>query len=88
MDKDVDSRDTGPDVDAVFLYVPLHTPGAATATPPTATIYTVVAGDNLSKISQAFYGSPNQWNKIYLANKKVIGGNPNKISVGQRLTIP
>jgi LysM repeat protein len=84
----VASRDTGSDVDAVFLYVPLHTFTAASAPPSTATIYTVAAGDNLSKISQSVYGTPNQWNKIYLANKKVIGPNPNKLFVGQRLTIP
>lgn len=84
----VDSRDTDSDVDAVFLYVPLHTRGGSFATPPTGKIYTVVAGDNLSKISQLFYATPNQWNKIYQANKKVIGGNPNKLFVGQRLTIP
>jgi len=89
MGSEPDSRDTSPEVDAVFLYVPLHIAAKKiTATPDMGTIYTVVAGDNLSKISMSFYKDPNQWNKIYLANKKVIGPNPNRILVGQRLVIP
>lgn len=48
----------------------------------------VVAGDNLSMISQKYYGSQVHWGKIYEANKEVIGENPSLIRPGQRLRIP
>lgn len=51
-------------------------------------IYTVQAGDYLSKISRKFYGNANKWTTIYNANKKVIGKNPNLIYPGQKLIIP
>lgn len=55
--------------------------------PVAATRYTVKAGDNLSTIAQRFYGVQN-WQKIYNANKGVIGSNPNIIRAGEVLTIP
>ena len=33
------------------------------------TIYTVVAGDNLSKIAKHFYGNANAWKQIFDANR-------------------
>lgn len=50
--------------------------------------YTVKSGDSLWAIASHFYGNGNQWQKIYGANKGVIGGNPDLIHPGQRLTIP
>jgi hypothetical protein len=50
--------------------------------------YTVQAGDTLSSIAQQAYGDANQWQKIYDANKQVIGGDPNLIRPGQVLFIP
>ena len=50
--------------------------------------YTVVRGDNLWNISKKYYGNGNQWRKIYNANKKVIGSNPDLIFPGQKLKIP
>lgn len=50
--------------------------------------YTVVAGDNLSKISRKMYGDASKWKKIYDANKAVIGKNPNIIFPGQIYSIP
>lgn len=47
--------------------------------------YTVVRGDNLTKIARK-YGTT--WQKIYEANKSLIGKNPNLIYPGQVLTIP
>ena len=47
--------------------------------------YTVKSGDNLSKISQRFYGSPNHYAKIAEASKIA---DPNKIQVGEQITIP
>jgi nucleoid-associated protein YgaU len=45
----------------------------------------VKSGDNLSNISKAFYGNPNQYPKIAQANNIA---NPDKIQVGQQLKIP
>jgi nucleoid-associated protein YgaU len=50
--------------------------------------YTVLPGDTLSKIAQKSYGNASLWQKIYQANKVVIGPNPNMIKPGQKLTIP
>ena len=54
---------------------------------PEATYYTVVAGDNLSKISKAQYGDPNKYMKIFDANKPMLK-DPDKIYPGQVLRIP
>ena len=54
---------------------------------PEATYYTVVAGDNLSKISKAHYGDPNKYMKIYEANTPMLK-HPDKIYPGQVLRIP
>jgi len=53
-----------------------------------AQTYKVKSGDCLWKIAQRVYGSGSQYTKIYNANKKTIGSNPNKIYPGQVLTIP
>lgn len=50
--------------------------------------YTVQPHDTLWGIATKFYGNGNQYTKIYNANKGVIGGNPDLIHPGQRLTIP
>ena len=49
--------------------------------------YTVKSGDSLSKISQQFYGSANQYMKIFEANRDQLS-DPNKIQAGQVLKIP
>jgi nucleoid-associated protein YgaU len=49
------------------------------------TTYEVKSGDNLSKISKEFYGTPNDYSKIADANSI---SDPNLIKVGQQLTIP
>lgn len=48
-------------------------------------MYIVKSGDNLSKISKAFYGNANEYPKIVNANNLA---DPDKIQVGQKLTIP
>ncbi|RZL13777.1 MAG: LysM peptidoglycan-binding domain-containing protein [Hymenobacter sp.] len=50
--------------------------------------YTVVSGDSLSKIATHHYGDAAKWHQIYEANKGIIGSNPDKIEVGQVLTLP
>jgi nucleoid-associated protein YgaU len=49
--------------------------------------YTVRPGDNLSKISSQFYGDPNEYMRIFYANRDKLK-DPDKIQVGQQLTIP
>ena len=49
--------------------------------------YTVKSGDNLSKISKQFYGDPNEYMRIFYANRDQLN-DPDKIQVGQQLTIP
>lgn len=68
--------------------------GASSTAPPPATAkaaaprtYTVLAGDNLSKIAKKFYGDANKWKKIFEANKDTIK-NPDLIKVGQVLRVP
>src|SRR5271157_180737 len=52
---------------------------------PGQQVYTVVAGDNLSKISKYFYGDANKYMAIAKANNLA---DPDKIQVGQKLVIP
>jgi hypothetical protein len=53
-----------------------------------ARMYVVQPGDTLGGIAQQFYGSPENWRAIYLANRSAIGADPNLIFDGQRLLIP
>lgn len=55
---------------------------------PSGGSYVVKKGDCLWKIAKQFYGNGSQWQKIYNANKAVIGGNPNLIYPGQQFVIP
>ncbi|MEM7024686.1 MAG: transporter substrate-binding domain-containing protein [Pseudomonadota bacterium] len=61
-----------------------------TDTDELGTAYVVKPGDTLSKIAGRLWGdvSPSSWQKIYEANKAVIGDNPSLIEVGMSLTIP
>jgi nucleoid-associated protein YgaU len=54
---------------------------------PAEQIYTVAAGDSLSKISKKLYGDANQWKRIFEANRDQIK-NPDVIHPGQKLKIP
>ncbi|HUS06587.1 MAG TPA: LysM peptidoglycan-binding domain-containing protein [Bryobacteraceae bacterium] len=49
--------------------------------------YTVQAGDTLSKISKQFYGDANKYMDIFNANRDKLQ-DPDKIQVGQVLTVP
>ena len=50
-------------------------------------MYVVKSGDNLSKISKEFYGTPNKYPQIFEANKPMLT-SPDKIYPGQVLRIP
>lgn len=54
---------------------------------PEAQYYTVVKGDNLSKISKQYYGDLNKYAKIFEANKPMLK-SPDLIYPGQVLRIP
>lgn len=50
--------------------------------------YKVKKGDTLWAIAKKYYGSGSKYTKIYKANKKKIGGNPNNLKIGTVLSIP
>ncbi|WP_410015384.1 peptidoglycan-binding protein LysM [Sodalis sp. C49] len=54
---------------------------------PQSELYTVKKGDTLSAISKQVYGTPNEYNKIFAANKPMLS-HPDKIYPGQVLRIP
>ena len=66
---------------AVSEAVPKSTTGQSTHQ-----IYTVVAGDNLTKIAKKFYGT-DDYEPIYEANKDRMK-SPGDLRVGQTLLIP
>lgn len=49
--------------------------------------YEIQKGDNLSKVSKQFYGTPNKYIQIFEANKEVIK-DMDKIYPGQKIRIP
>ena len=61
--------------------------GAAAGGGSSARSYTVKSGDTLSKIAKDFYGNANDYNRIFEANQDKLQ-SPDKIQVGQELTIP
>ena len=49
--------------------------------------YTVKAGDTLAKIAKEIYGDPNEYQKIFDANRDQLR-DPNQIRPGQQLKMP
>lgn len=49
--------------------------------------HTVAADETLSSISEKYYGSPNEWQRIYQANRSILS-NPNRLQRGMVLVIP
>jgi LysM repeat protein len=49
--------------------------------------YEVKSGDNLSKISKQIYGDPNEYMRIFYANRDKLR-DPDQIQIGQKLIIP
>ena len=51
--------------------------------------YTIVKGDNLSKIARIAYGQASKWRDIWAANESVLrSGDPNLIYPGEVINIP
>jgi nucleoid-associated protein YgaU len=55
--------------------------------PASERTYTVQKGDSLSKIAKREYGDPQEWRRIYNANRDMIE-NPDLIYPGQVIRIP
>jgi LysM domain-containing protein len=53
----------------------------------TPATYTVARGDTLSGIAARFCGTASAWPRLYGANVKVIGANPNAITAGEKLAL-
>ena len=62
-------------------------PAAAAPAQAATRYYTIKSGDSLSKIAEAMYGDSGQHDKIFEANREVIG-DPDKIYPGQQIRIP
>jgi LysM repeat protein len=50
-------------------------------------MHIVKQGESLSTISSKYYGTPNQWPRVFEANR-ITMGSPENLKVGQRLLIP
>ncbi|MFC1738624.1 LysM peptidoglycan-binding domain-containing protein [Planctomycetota bacterium] len=53
----------------------------------TSGIHIVSEGENLSSIAERYYGSSNEWSRIFEANRSRLK-NPNQLRAGMRLIIP
>ena len=85
--EDKDKKSDKPHVD----FSNVQSGGSSTAPKPASasvpTTYTVVKGDNLSKIAKRELGDANKWRAIFEANKDLIK-DPDLIYPGQVLKIP
>ena len=50
--------------------------------------HTVETGDSLSSISLRYYGKEYKWDRIFNANSKQLGGNPDRLKIGMVLVVP
>lgn len=50
--------------------------------------YVVQPGDTLRAIAQSTYGDADLWQRIYDANRDLIGSDPDALQAGMRLQIP
>lgn len=82
-------KTSGPDFSGIRTGSSSTAPTAgAGATPQTGTrTHVVVKGDSLSKIAQREYGDPQQWRRIYEANRDIVK-DPDLIYPGQTLRLP
>jgi len=62
-------------------------PGATADLDPSKS-YRVQPSDTLMGIARKLYGDGQEWQKIYDANKDVIGGNPARLKVNMVLRLP
>jgi nucleoid-associated protein YgaU len=62
--------------------------GGAPATVDTSKSYRVRSSDTLMGIARRLYGNGQMWQKIYNANRDMIGPNPARLTVGMVLRLP
>jgi LysM repeat protein len=62
-------------------------PASERAAPTPRNVYTVVEGDNLSKIAKRLLGSSDRWTAIYEVNRDLLE-SPDDLRPGMTLTIP
>lgn len=55
---------------------------------PAGEIYVVQPGDTLAEIAHRMYGEYGQWERIYEANREVVGDDPDALQVDMELRIP
>jgi nucleoid-associated protein YgaU len=53
-----------------------------------ATEYVVKPGDTLQSIAEEQYGDAGEWQRIYQANRAVIGSDPDDLEAGTTLQLP
>lgn len=70
-----------------FSNVQSGTSSTAPSTSAPTRTHVVAKGDSLSKIAQHFYGDPQEWRRIFEANREHIK-DPDLIHPGQILRIP
>ncbi len=82
-------RSTAADAPAKADFSDVQSRVSSTADEPIdeTTIYTVAAGDSLSRIARHFYGDGNAWKQIFDANRDQLT-DPDRIKPGQMLKIP
>ena len=78
---------SGDDVTAEINVEQSHVQAAASGGSSAPVTYSVKSGDTLSKISKEYYGSPNEYMRIFYANRDKLR-DPDHIQVGQELIIP
>ncbi|WP_426701248.1 LysM peptidoglycan-binding domain-containing protein [Rhodanobacter sp. Col0626] len=79
------AKSTAPDAPAKADFSDVQS--KVSSTTDETTLYTVVAGDNLSTIAKHFYGNGNAWKQIFDANRDQLT-DPDHIKAGQMLKIP
>ncbi len=77
------AADMPPAAKADFSDVQSH----VSSTADEASIYSVAAGDNLSRIAKHFYDNANAWKVIFDANRDQLT-DPDRLQPGQMLKIP
>jgi nucleoid-associated protein YgaU len=63
-------------------------PVASAVSGTNAKTYKVQSGDSLRKIATKVYGDAGKWEKLYAANRKLIGSNPSDLRAGMVLQLP
>ena len=56
--------------------------------PAAVRAYKVQKNDSFYTIAKDQLGAPNRWKEIYELNKKIVGGDPSRLKVGQTIYLP